>query len=268
MTNNTPAPKRRLGQHFLQSSYYAERIAQAVESHDECIVVEIGPGKGALSIFLKERFPRFHLIETDRELIPCLKEKLGKGEWTLHRGDVLDFDFNRIGSPLHIVGNLPYNIGALIIRKTLSYAPKVASVTFMVQREVAQRIVGEAHTKQNGFLSIFCQFFGTPKILFRVPPGAFFPKPRVESAVFQLYVNREIEKLLPNARWEAFFSFVSVGFSKRRKMLATSLAWKSDTKELIRGMIEEVGLNPKVRPEDLTVHNWLRLFRLKEGLAA
>lgn len=268
MKNTTPAPKKRLGQHFLQSPYYAERIAQAVESPDDGTVVEIGPGRGALSIFLKARFPRFHLIETDREVIPCLKERLGEGKWTLHVGDVLNFDFSRIDSPLHIVGNLPYNIGALIIRRTLSYAPNVASVTFMMQREVAERIVAEPHSKAMGFLSIFCQFFGTPKILFRVPPGAFFPKPRVESAVFQLYVNREIEKLLPNARREDFFSFVSRGFSKRRKMLATSLAWKSDSKEIIRGMIEEIGLNPKVRPEDLTVQDWLRLFRKKEGLAA
>ncbi len=268
MKNTTPPPKKRLGQHFLQSPYYAERIAQAVESSDGCTVVEIGPGRGALSIFLKRRFPRFHLIETDRELIPSLKEKMGAGEWTLHRGDVLKFDFDSIDAPLHVVGNLPYNIGAHIIRKILSYAPKVASVTFMVQREVAQRIVGKPHTKQIGFLSIFCQFFGSPKILFRVPPGAFFPKPKVESAVFQLSVNKEIEKLLPRTRWEDFFGLVSRGFSKRRKMLATSLAWKSDDKEMIRHMIEEIGLNPKVRPEDLTVHDWLRLFHKKEGPAA
>jgi 16S rRNA (adenine1518-N6/adenine1519-N6)-dimethyltransferase len=262
-----PAPKKRLGQHFLHSPYYAQRIADAVETGTEGIVVEIGPGRGAVSIFLKERFPRFHLIETDFEIIPFLKEKLGEGEWTLHQADALEFDFQTLGTPLHIVGNLPYNVGALIIRKTLLYAPQVASVTYMVQREVAERIAAEPHTKQMGFLSIFCQFFGRPRILFKVPQGAFFPKPKVESAVFQLIVDKNIEDRITRDRWESFFNFVSRCFTMRRKTLATILSWENGNKSGYHRMLDTIGLDRKVRPEDLDMQKWAELYKRVEGLS-
>lgn len=262
MKSKYPAPKKKLGQTFLISPYYARRIASAVESSDDSKVVEIGPGRGALSIFLKERFPRFHLVEMDRDVVPHLKEKIGDGKWTLHIGNVLDFDFNSLGSPLHVVGNLPYNVAALIIRRALLCAPRVASITFMVQREVAERIISAPHTKQNGFLSIFCQFFGVPKRLFHLPRGAFFPKPKVESTVFQLNVDNHIEDRLSRGEWENFFAFVSRGFSMRRKTLAKSLSWKTGKKEAYQDIIERLGLDRKVRPENLDVQKWLQLYIL------
>ncbi len=267
MKRNVPAPKKRLGQNFLQSPYYAKCIASAVDSPDDSKVIEIGPGRGALSIFLKERFPRFHLIEKDRDLIPFLNEKLGDGEWTLHICNVLDFNFESIGPPLHIVGNLPYNIAAFIIRKTLLNVPQVASVTYMVQREVAERIVAKPHTKQIGFLSIFCQFFGKPKILFRVPNGAFYPIPKVESAVFQLNIDKQVEEGLPRKKWEEFFRFVSNSYTTRRKTLVTSLARKRNKKDYYASIIEEIGLDRKVRPEDLNVREWLELYSSLEDKA-
>ena len=268
MKSKVTVPKKRLGQNFLISRYYARRIASVVESTDDSKVIEIGPGKGALSIFLKERFPRFHLIEMDKDIIPILKEKLGNGEWTLHVSDVLEFDFEALDSPLHIVGNLPYNIAALIIKKTLLFSPKVASVTYMVQREVAERIVASPHTKQNGFLTIFCQFFGSPKILFHVPPGAFIPKPKVESAVFQVNIDSQVINHLSRGQWESFFNFVSNGFSTRRKMLANSLSLKTGIeKEVIEDTLFQTGFDKKVRAEDLDVHEWLRLYsQLREKL--
>lgn len=268
MKSNLLAPKKRLGQNFLISPYYAERIASAVESTDDNNVIEIGPGKGALSVFLKKRFPRFHLIETDKDIIPSLKEKIGDGEWTLHICDVLEFDFGTLGSPLHIVGNLPYNIAALIIKKTLLYSPQVASVTYMVQREVAERIVASPHKKQNGFLTIFCQFFGLPKILFHVPPGAFVPRPKVESSVFHMNIDTQIEKQLDRKDWESFFTFMSSGFSTRRKMLANSLSLKTDIdKKILADNLFQAGFDKKVRAEDLNVHEWLRIYlQMKEML--
>ncbi len=267
MKNRSCIPKKKFGQNFLIVPYYARRIAYTVESKDDSKVLEIGPGTGALSIFLKERFPRFHLIEKDKDLISSLKKKIGGGEWTLHIGDVLDFDFNILGAPLHIVGNLPYNMAAPIIRKTLMYSPHVASVTFMVQREVALRIVANPDTKQNGFLSIFCQFFGVPKILFNIPSGAFKPKPKVESSLFQLIIKNNIEESLPRLEWESFFAFVSRGFSKRRKTLAKSLSWENGGKDNYEDFIEKMGMDRKVRPENLDVHKWLELYTLSEGLA-
>ncbi|MFW6220861.1 MAG: 16S rRNA (adenine(1518)-N(6)/adenine(1519)-N(6))-dimethyltransferase RsmA [Fibrobacterota bacterium] len=253
-------PKKRLGQHFLTSSYHATRIAEAIPANTTDNVLEIGPGEGALSIHLISRFPSLHLVEFDRDVIPRLRNRLGQGSWTLHRCNVLDLDFTAIGSPLHVVGNLPYNIGAHIIKKVLLYGSRTASCTFMVQREVAERIVSGSHTRTNGFLSIFCQFFGTPNILFHVPPGAFFPKPNVESSVFQIRVNDPESRLSPD-KWQEFFAFVDRGFCMRRKQLAKILGYQDGRKQVFRQMLEELGLSSSARPEELTVTDWVSLFK-------
>ncbi|MDG5815052.1 16S rRNA (adenine(1518)-N(6)/adenine(1519)-N(6))-dimethyltransferase RsmA [Chitinispirillales bacterium ANBcel5] len=256
-------PKKQLGQHFLIAPSYAKRIAEAVPCcNSECKVLEIGPGRGALSVPLKERCPAFHLVEVDKDVLESLTRKLGEGEYTLHRADVMKFDYGLVGFPLHVVGNLPYNIGACIIKKTLLYGSKVKTCTFMVQREVAQRIVSGPHSRDNGFLSIFCQFFGTVKILFNVPPGAFFPPPRVDSSVFQVVVDPNVEEKLSPEHWERFFAFVDSGFSMRRKQLAKILSVKYGKRRLYyESVLEQIGIDKLSRPEDLDVSLWLELFR-------
>lgn len=255
-------PKKHLGQHFLTAPAYAKRIAQAVPASQEEKVLEIGPGHGALSIHLKERYPDFHLVEVDQDAIVRLRQKLGEGQYTIHHSDVLGFDFATVGFPLHVAGNLPYNIGALIIKKTLLCAPLVLSCTFMVQKEVAQRIVSGPHTKTNGFLSIFCQFFGKVKLLFHVPPGAFFPRPNVDSSVFQILVDKDVSGRLSSEYWGDFFGFVDRGFSMRRKQLAKVLAMSGDSsKDFYGALLRELGLGEAARPEDLDVEMWLELFR-------
>lgn len=253
-------PKKHLGQHFLTAPAYAKRIADSVPASSDAHVLEIGPGQGALSVFLKERFPDFHLVEIDIEAIERLKMKLGEGSFTVHHADILKFDFSGAGFPLHAVGNLPYSIGAHIIKKTLNLGNNLHSCTFMVQREVAERIASAPHCKTNGFLTIFCSFFGKPKILFHVPPGAFFPRPSVDSSVFQIIIDKDLEKKLPMDKWESFFSFVSKGFSKRRKMVANVLGESPEMRQKIAGVLEEIGLDPKARPEDLGISEWLDLY--------
>jgi len=224
-------------------------------------VLEIGPGRGALSVHLLERFPSMHLVEIDADSIDALKNKLGDGNYRIHNEDVMSFDFSVAGFPLHVVGNLPYNIGALIIKKTLLDAPKVTSCTFMVQREVAARIVSGPRSKQNGFLSIFCQFFGEAKLLFHVPPGAFFPRPNVDSSVFQIIVDAGIEGKLRRERWENFFAFVDSGFSMRRKQLAKVLSLRyGRDKDYYCDTLTDMGVNAAARPEDLGVAEWLDLY--------
>jgi 16S rRNA (adenine1518-N6/adenine1519-N6)-dimethyltransferase len=255
-------PKKYLGQHFLTAPAVAKKIADAVPASADEYVLEIGPGRGALSVHLIERFPNLHLVEVDTDAVNILREKLGFGTYTIHNEDVMAFDFSLAGFPLHVVGNLPYNIGAMIIRKTLALAPSVLSCTFMVQREVAARIVSAPHSRENGFLSIFCQFFGEAKMLFNVPPGAFFPRPNVDSSVFQVIVDRDVEKKLPRASWENFFSFVSDGFSMRRKQLAKILALKlGRDKEYYGNTLLEMGMDAAARPEDLDVNGWLDLYK-------
>ncbi len=254
-------PKKHLGQHFLTAPAFAKRIADAVPAADGERVLEIGPGRGALSVYLLERFPSMHLVEIDTDSVNTLKDKLGSGNYRIHNEDVMNFNFSKVGFPLHVVGNLPYNIGALIIKKALLEAPRVASCTFMVQREVAARIVSGPCSKQNGFLSIFCQFFGETKSLFHVPPGAFFPRPNVDSSVFQIIIDTDIEKKLRRERWEDFFAFADSGFSMRRKQLAKVLSLRyGRDKDYYRGALSDIGMDAAARPEDLGVGEWLRLY--------
>ena len=260
-------PKKALGQHFLTAPSFARRIAEAIPAGPEDNLLEIGPGCGALSVFLKDRFPCFHLVELDRDVIERLRLKLGQGSYTIHIHDILDFDFSIPGFPLHVVGNLPYSIGAMIIRKTLLYGNNILSCTFMVQREVAERIVSPPHVKTNGFLSIFCQFFGKPKIHFHVPPGAFFPPPSVDSSVFQIVIDPDLESKLPAGLREDFFAFVSRGFSMRRKQLPKILGESGSggiTKERYAAFLDKMGLPVTSRPEDLGIDEWLELYRLSK----
>ena len=253
-------PKKRLGQHFLTAPSYAKKIVASIDARPDDHILEIGPGKGALSVYLKKRFPGFHCVELDRDVVTHLSEKLGPGEWVLHQCDALKFDFSEAGFPLHVVGNLPYSVGAMIIKKTLLYGENIISCTFMVQREVARRITSPAHSKQNGFLSIFCQFFGNPRILFNVPAGAFFPKPKIESSVFQLTVRKDLTARLHRDEWTNFFRFIDKGFSMRRKTLVNVLG-RDGNKNSHIATLKELDIDPMVRPEDLCVEQWLGLYK-------
>ena len=255
-------PKKNLGQHFLTAPTIAKRIAGTIPANVGERVLEIGPGRGALSVYLMERFPEMHMVEVDAEAVGLLRGRLGDGGYCIHNEDVMTFDFSRVGFPIHIVGNLPYNIGAMIIKKALMYAPQTLSCTFMVQREVAARIVSEPHSRQNGFLSIFCQFFGAAKLLFNVPSGAFFPRPNVESSVFQIIVDKNVEDKLARELWESFFAFVDSGFSMRRKQLAKVMSLKfGRDKGYYGGALLGMGVNADARPEDLGVDGWLDFYK-------
>jgi 16S rRNA (adenine1518-N6/adenine1519-N6)-dimethyltransferase len=258
-------PKKRLGQHFLTAPSYAKKIAAAIPAGSNDHILEIGPGRGALSIFLIKRFPGMHLVEYDVDVIDELSLNLGKGSWVLHQCDILKFDFSKAGFPLHVVGNLPYSIGAMIIKKTLFYGNNIFSCTFMVQREVAQRIAANPGTKQNGFLSIFCRFFGEPKILFHVPPGAFFPKPNVDSSIVQIMIRSGIAQQLSFEEWPVFFAFVDKGFKMRRKILINAL-WRGEEKSDYVNALRDCHINVMARAEDLSCGQWLELFRKLRGI--
>lgn len=255
-------PKKKWGQHFLTSLGYIQKIVDSIPAEENANILEIGPGKGALSKFLQKRFTNLHLVEIDPEAIELLQNNFQGTNIQIHHSDVLKFDYSECGFPLHVVGNLPYNIGAHIIKKTLLYGLNIISCTFMVQREVAERICAKPDTKQNGFLSIFCQFFGTPKILFHIPPGAFFPPPSIDSSVFQLVIRKDLDNLLPKEAWHSFFSFVDSGFSMRRKQLAKVLSMKNgNSKEFYSKLLIQIGSVEDARAEDLSIDSWLKLYK-------
>ncbi|MCX7726076.1 MAG: 16S rRNA (adenine(1518)-N(6)/adenine(1519)-N(6))-dimethyltransferase RsmA [Chitinispirillaceae bacterium] len=255
-------PKKYFGQHFLTAPSYAKKIVESIPAKGEEVnVLEIGPGKGALSLFLKERFPKFHLVEIDADVIEILYNKLGKGDYTIHNIDIMKFDFSEVGFPLHVVGNLPYSIASHIIKKTLFYGHNILSCTFMLQKEVAQRIVATSHSKNYGFLSVFCSFFGKAELLFNVPAGCFFPKPKVDSAVVRIIVEKDAEKKLPSEEWDNFFSFVSKGFQKRRKMAINSLSSNTISKDKIIEVFNRLNIDLNLRCEDLDCSQWIEIYK-------
>ncbi len=264
-------PKRACGQNFLTVPYYINRIAESVFAAASDAVLEIGPGKGALTEALLSRFLSLICVEFDRDLVPKLREKFAASPVTFHQADFLHFDLSQVPSPLHYAGNLPYNAGALILKKCLLDTKRTASVTFMLQREVVQRICSAPRSSDYGFLSVFCQYFGKPELLFVVPPGAFFPPPKIDSAVFRLIVDKTLSSRLPSDQLEPFFAFVSKGFSMRRKMLAKVLSFngKPEDRLVIEDALDKSGIIKSARAEELSVEMWLLLYsNLKNSGAA
>ena len=255
-------PKRACGQNFLTVPYYIHRIAESVLAGPSDSVVEIGPGKGALTESLLTRFPSLECVEFDRDLVPLLKEKFKETTLRIHQADFLLFDTNLLKAPVHYAGNLPYNAGAYILKKCLLDTEKTASVCFMLQREVVQRICSGPKSSDYGFLSVFCQYFGKPEMLFVVPPGAFFPVPKIDSAVFRLVLDPILAARIPGPQLEEFFAFVSRGFSMRRKMLAKVLSFKDDpeARRIIETGLEASGIIVSARAEELPVEKWILLF--------
>ena len=251
-------PKKHLGQHFLTAPYYARKIVQAVPATGRENLLEIGPGPGALSIFLKERFPDFHLVEIDDAAIEPLLIKLGTGTYTLHNNDILSFDYRTAGFPLHVVGNLPYSIGAQIIKKTLLYGNNIRSCTFMVQREVAERMAAAPGGKTYGVLSVWVQLY--TKVI-RVRPlgrSIFHPRPNVDSSLVLL--ERLPEGQLPANDPADLRAVVQAAFGQRRKTLVNALGTglkltRQEVDDLVRG----AGLPTDVRAERLAPRHFAEL---------
>jgi len=201
---------RRLGQHFLKSESALRRIAEAACPDRESLVVEIGPGRGALTTYLVERCERLIAVEIDAALATGLRERFPGVE--LVEGNVLDIDLAQWG-PAAIVGNLPYYITSPIVEKTL--ASGFSRAVFLVQEEVADRLAASPHTRDYGYLSVATQSQASVEKLFRVPASAFSPPPKVESAVV---------RLTPTAQRDpTFLRFVSSAFRWKRKTLRNNL---------------------------------------------
>ncbi len=255
-------PKKSLGQHFLTDRRYAQKIVDLIPpcAHD-CRVVEIGAGRGALTRFLIQRYPDLHIVEKDPDLIRKCKELLGTGSYTIECSDATAYDFTDTGTTLHVVGNLPYNVASSIIHNVLLHGNRILSCTFMVQREVAQRICAQPAHSDFSYFSVFCRFFGTPRMRFTLPPGAFFPPPNVSSAVFQLQVAPDLNSKLATHEWKDFFAFVKKGFSARRKKLVNTIALPPSFKPQIAQQLVNIVGNDTCRPQELDTDQWLSLYR-------
>ena len=244
-------PRRRFGQNFLADPHYVARIVEAIAPVRGDNLVEIGPGLGALTRPLLERAGHLTAIEIDRDLAARLAAELREG-LTLHVGDALEFDFAALGPSLRVVGNLPYNISTPLLFHLASFAPQLVDLHVMLQKEVVARMVARPATADYGRLTVMLHAKFRITRLFTVPPGAFRPAPKIDSAVARLVPLQDDR---PRIASEALYArIVAAAFGQRRKTLRNALAAICSASELTAADID-----PAARGETLAVADFVRL---------
>ncbi len=268
----------KLGQHFLVESHAAERIVDALGDVAEKTVIEIGPGRGALTHLLAGRARRLIAIELDRVLAAQLRMHFGRfANVEIIEGDILSIDFSTVLGPrpgmnhpgiIHVpekarlVGNLPYFITSDILLHLFQYHAYFESIVIMVQEEVADRIAAKPGVRDYGLLSATVQLYAKVEKLFSLPPGAFNPPPKVHSAVLRLTINPQMDRLrVPE---QEFIEFLKLGFAQKRKTLANNLKARFDSR-LLAAALKKAGLQPGVRAEAVALEKMAAVFR---GLTA
>lgn len=259
------APKKRLGQHFLVDEMVARRIVRASALTEQDTVVEIGPGKGVLTFLMAELAHRVVAIELDGELVGLLRERaVQHANVTVIHDDVLRYDFlvlaGEDGSRLKVVANLPYNISTPVLFRLLDAKEVFSYLVLMLQQEVADRVVARPGSKQYGVLSVFTQLFTAPRIIMRVSPGAFYPPPKVMSAVVRFDILQHAR--VPVRDMEAFRVVVRAAFGQRRKTILNALyggLCREGSKERLKMLLEESGIDHRRRGETLDLPEFERL---------
>jgi len=260
ISNHKLKPKKSLSQNFLLDLNLTKKIAESVNNLDSCDILEIGPGPGALTRSLLSLGARkVVVIEKDAQFLGPLQEisNFYPERLTIVHGDVLSIEAEKLlRPPIKIVSNLPYNIGTKILINYLTvekWPPFWESLTFMFQEEVANRLVALPKTKSYGRLSIITQWRSTVEILFKVPATAFKPVPKVESTVVKIIPSKQ-ENFKINLK--TLQRVVKLAFNQRRKMLRQSL--KNLHPEILN-ILPKAGIDPKSRPEELSIDQFCEL---------
>jgi 16S rRNA (adenine1518-N6/adenine1519-N6)-dimethyltransferase len=253
-----PRPRKRFGQHFLTDRHYLRRIVETIGPRAGESMVEIGPGTGILTAELAALVRPLHVVEIDRDLAAGLRERFAPDEVVVHEGDALEFDFGALPGPLRVVGNLPYNVSTPILFRIAEHAATIRDCVFMLQKEVVERMVAAPGTSDYGRLSVMLQYRFSMSLALRVPPGAFTPPPKVESAVVRMAPLGEGR---PRARDEALFAnLVGAAFSQRRKTLRNAARpWVEE------GAFIRSGIDPGRRGETLSVAEFVALADAAPG---
>ena len=247
-----PRVRKRFGQHFLTDRHYIARIISAVAAEGDDVMVEIGPGAGAITEPLLGKLNHLHALEIDRDLAAALRARFSDDKLSLYEADVLAFDFSVLGPRFRAIGNLPYNISTPFLFHLAAFADQLVDGTFMLQKEVVDRMVAAPDSAAYGRLSVMLQYRFQMKRMFDVPPGAFTPPPKVDSAIVRMVplpANR-----LRAVSEERFANFVSAGFGQRRKTLGNTLK-----PYLPAVAISTLGIDPKRRAETLSVAEFIAL---------
>lgn len=261
--------RKRFGQNFLIDNDVICRICEVIKSqakthNKHCKhCVEIGPGLGAITNNLVNSFTYYDAIEIDRDLCKILQQQYkSQDNFILHSQDVLCFDFNSIfknsDDTLCVIGNLPYNITTPLLFHVFEYLKIIDCMFFMVQKEVADRLIADVNTKDYGRLSITAQYYARIDKLFDVPNTAFSPQPQVTSSIIALYPKNKtannIYSMQITKNETLFFSIVKEAFNQRRKTINNSL------KKLIQNAeLQELNINPQLRAEQLSLEQYIQI---------
>ena len=251
-------PRKRFAQHFLHDRTVVRRIVEAIAPRPGELVLEIGPGRGALTFPLLAAGCELHAVEIDRDLAARLRARTPRHpNLTVHEADALALDLARVAPPprrLRVTGNLPYNISTPLVFRLLAVLPRITDMHLMLQKEVVDRMVSPPGTRTYGRLSVMVQLDCEVERVLQVGPGAFSPAPRVESAVVRLR-PRSYAAPDPACRGR-LDAIVRSCFSRRRKTLRNALRGLCD-----EGVITASGLDPRVRPEMLNIEAFVGLAR-------
>ncbi len=247
--------RRRFGQNFLVDAHYIDRIVDAVDPQPGDNLVEIGPGLAALTGRLVARAGSIAAVEIDRELAARLRADFTPEKLRLVEADALEFDFSSLGERLRVVGNLPYNISSPLLFHLAAFETRLVDLHLMLQREVVARMAAAPVTPDYGRLSVMLQAGFAVTRLFIVPPGAFRPAPKIDSAVARLV---PLGAAKPSITDKALFArVVAAAFAQRRKTLRNALSAVSGIDAM-----EKAGIDPRARGETLAVTDFVRLANI------
>lgn len=257
-------PRKRFGQHFLSQPNTAERIVRSADLEATDVVVEVGPGLGALTQFMLHKVRRLHLVELDRDLAEYLKTNMPPSDCQVfvYQQDVLAFDFKSLsdseGQRLVVMGNLPYNITSPLIFYLLESLSAVKRSVFMVQKEVGERLAAEPGSKEYGVLSVLLGVYAEVARLFYVGPHQFYPPPKVDSLVLSIDFPDKPPEGAPS--FDFLRKMVNIAFQQRRKTLQNSLkALVGQKTRMLEEAFSSSGIDPKRRPESLSSGEFMRL---------
>lgn len=257
----THKARKRFGQNFLHDQNIIERIISHINPAPDDHIVEIGPGKGALTEYLIEHAVKLDVIELDRDLIPVLESRFCSfAHFKIHSADALKFDYSALtesdDDKLRLVGNLPYNISTPLIFHLLDNVSLIQDMHFMLQKEVVERLTASAGSKAYGRLSILVQYLCHAELLFIAPPGAFDPQPKVDSAIVQLTPRQNFDNVprLQYGNANDLALIAREAFGQRRKTLRNNL------KQILSAeQISQCGIDPARRAETLTISEFVAL---------
>ena len=244
--------KKKFGQNFLKDSSIIHAIIQSIQPLQDDLLVEIGPGLGALTKPLLEKTKHLFAIELDRDIVNWMQNQYSKNNITIFNEDVLNFNFYQFDQKIRIVGNLPYNISTPILFKCIENIKIIADLHFMLQKEVVDRMIAAPSSSEYGRLSVMLQYYFAMEHLVHVPKESFDPEPKVESSFVRLIPHHNYPFVASNI--DQFGKIVKEAFSQRRKTIRNALKNFMNANDF-----ENIDINPQLRAENLSVSDFVKI---------